>query len=282
VTVPAVSPVDYETVRTTLRKFAAVELDDGKEYLVEARLGPLAKREGLAGIAELAMRLRNGAQVELGQRVVEAMTIHETSFFRDWKPFEALRTKFLPELIAARQAERKLVIWSAACSSGQEPYTLAMLFCEYFPQLTNWDIQIHASDISNDILKRAQTGKYSQLEVNRGLPAPLLLKHFGRSGMDFVASDRLQRMISWHQLNLAQAWSPIPKPDIIFMRNVLIYFGESTKREIIERIARFIRPDGSLFLGAGETTVNLSTAFERLAVDGAGSYRLVGANGRKK
>lgn len=279
-TANVISASDYETVRTLLRRHAAVVLDDGKEYLVEARLGPLAQKSGFSSLSELMTRLRNGPGAELCQKVVEAMTIHETSFFRDWKPFDALRNTLLPQLLQRRAPERKLAIWSAACSSGQEPYTLAMLLRDHFPQLEGWSVRLIATDISNDILARARAGKYTQLEVNRGLPAPALIKHFERKGLEFVAKDYLRNSIDFRQLNLAEPWPDLGQVDVVFLRNVLIYFSEATKRDILERIARLLRRDGYVFLGTGETTLNLSNRFERVPADGAGVYRLVSEQGR--
>jgi chemotaxis protein methyltransferase CheR len=232
------------------------------------------RQEGFASFEELVAQLRAHPFNGLHWKVVEAMTTNETSFFRDVHPFEALKKVILPEFLTKRASERKLHLWCAASSSGQEPYTVAMLLREYFPMLANWTIQFVASDISNEMVARSREGRYSQLEVNRGLPATLLVKYFQKQGMEWQIKEELRRMIEFHQVNLAEAWPSWPPMDIILMRNVMIYFDVETKKTILSKIRRLLRPDGYLFLGGAETTMNLDDAFERVQFDKSGCYRL--------
>lgn len=201
------------------------------------------------------------------------MTTNETSFFRDLHPFETLRTTVLPDVIARRASERRLHLWSAACSSGQEPYTIALVLREHFPALAGWTVRLVATDLSREILARARAGRYSQLEVNRGLPAPLLTKHFTREGMEWQLKDEVRRMVEFRELNLLEAWSGLADLDIVFIRNVLIYFDQDIKRGILGRVHRALRPGGYLFLGGAETTLNLDDRFERLHIGKTPCYR---------
>lgn len=271
-----ITTADFDYVRDFVRQKSAIALDPGKEYLVESRLGPLAKQQGLETIAQVIDRLRrNDAQIE--NAVVDAMTTNETSFFRDLYPFEALKNVVVPDLLARRADERKLDIWCAACSSGQEPYTINMTLQEHFgDQLAGWQTKILATDLSTEMLAKAREGRYAQIEANRGLPAPLLVKYFDRSGMGWVVKPQLKENIDYRQMNLVTAWPPLPRMDIIFMRNVLIYFDVETKRLIFNRIAQLLKPDGYLFLGTAETTVNIHDGFQRVQIDKAGCYQLRG------
>jgi chemotaxis protein methyltransferase CheR len=267
---------EFDYVREFVRQKSAIVLDPGKEYLVESRLGPLAKQHGLETIGQLVERLRrNDAQIQ--NAVVDAMTTNETSFFRDLHPFEALKTTVVPDLLAKRARERKLDIWCAACSSGQEPYTINMILRETFGgQLAGWQTKILATDLSTEMLAKAREGRYAQIEANRGLPAPLLVKYFDRAGMGWTVKPELKQNIDFRQLNLVTPWPPMPRMDIIFIRNVLIYFDVETKRLIFNRLAQLLKPDGYLFLGAAETTVNIHDGFQRLQIDKAGCYQLRG------
>jgi chemotaxis protein methyltransferase CheR len=263
----AISPSDFQTVRGLLRRHAALVLDDGKEYLVEARLGGLAQREGLSSLAELLTLLRNPS-TEMCQKVVEAMTIHETSFFRDWKAFEAMRRDVIPRLIQARSKIRQLYIWSAACSTGQEPYCLAMMLREHFPELATWKVRILATDISRAILAQARQGKFSQLEVNRGLPAHFLVKYFERRELNFVVVESVRAMVEFQHFNLAEAWPALPLMDLALLRNVVIYFDPPRQREIFERMRRVLQPDGYLVVGGGDPTADLVRSMDRAPFDG--------------
>lgn len=276
--VATISADEFQVVRNILRQHAALVLDEGKEYLVEARLTPLASRQGFSSLSTFINRLRSLPSPDLYQKVVESMTIHETSFFRDWRTFQLLRQEIIPRIMKERAGERTINIWSAACSTGQEPYSIAVLLNEHFPDLSKWKIRLFATDISNEAITRAQQGKFNQLEVNRGLPAALLVKYFQRKGVDFIVNESIRKMVAFQQLNLATNWTKLPVFDIVLMRNVLIYFGSETKRDIFSRLARAMIPKGYLVLGTGETTYNLSTQFERTTFDGAGCFQLVGGS----
>lgn len=271
---PSLSNADFEFVKNLVLKHTAIVLEAGKEYLVESRLGPLAHQEGFASLSELIAQIRTHPSNGLHWKVIEAMTTNETSFFRDVHPFEALKKTILPELLTKRASERKLHIWCAASSSGQEPYTVAMVLREHFSTLVGWTIRFVASDISTDMLARSREGRYSQLEVNRGLPAILLVKYFQKQGTEWRIKEELRRMIEFQQVNLAEAWPSWPCMDIILMRNVMIYFDVATKKAILSKIRRLLRPDGYLFLGGAETTMNLDDAFERVEFEKSGCYRL--------
>jgi chemotaxis protein methyltransferase CheR len=270
------STIDFEYIRTLVRDRSAIALDEGKAYLAEARLANLARREGFTSLDALLAKVRIDRDHAGGlrQRVVEAMTTNESSFFRDVHPFEALRKVLIPDLIARRAGTRRIRIWCAACSSGQEPYSLAMLLREQFGlQLTGWEVSILATDLSSAMLERAQAGRYSQLEVNRGVPASLLVKAFRKEGSDWQLKDDVRAMVEFRHLNLIEPWPVLWPMDIVMLRNVLIYFETETKRQVLEAMARVLAPDGYLFLGAAETTLNLSESYDRVAVDRSLCYR---------
>ncbi len=273
----ALASVDFDYVRGLVQRDSAIVLDAGKEYLVEARLAPLVASEGFNSLSELVSSLRSRPSAALQQKVIDCMTTNESSFFRDIHPFEALRKTILPNLIARRQTERRLSIWCGACSSGQEPYTVAMILRENFPALLNWRVDIHATDISPTMLARARAGKFNQLEVNRGLPAPLLVKYFHKFEGGWQIREDLRTMIQFKDLNLAKPWPLLPNFDLVLMRNVLIYFDLATKREIFARIRKVLRTDGTLFLGGAETTVGIDDSFDRNMVGTAVCYRMRGA-----
>lgn len=269
-----ISPAEFAFMRDFVRERSAIVLEPGKEYLVESRLLPVARQEGLGTVAELVATLRRpGPANGLQRRVVEAMTTNETTFFRDTHPFEALRTEILPAVLRERAAERRITIWSAACSSGQEAYSIAITLREHFPQLAGWQVQVLCTDLSADMVRRCQAGRFSQLEVNRGLPAPLLIKYFKKDGLEWVAAPELRAMVSAREMNLATAWPVLPAVDILFLRNVLIYFDVPTKRQILGRARAALRPGGWLFLGGAETTLNLDDAYERVTFGRAVAYR---------
>jgi chemotaxis protein methyltransferase CheR len=265
---------DFNFVRQLVRDRAAIVLDDGKHYLVVNRLSLLARREGIESAHAVIAQLRAAPDGPLQRKVVEAMATTETLFFRDRKPYEALRNTILPELIRLRTTERKLQLWSCGCSSGQEPYSMSMLVREHFPGLMTWDLRLIASDISTEMLERSRAGRYSQLEVSRGLPGELLHKYFDRVGRDWQVRGELRKMIDFREFNLASAWSALPAMDLIMLRNVLIYFDVATKRQVLAKIRRVLRPGGFLLLGTAETTVALDDGFELIRSDGASYYRL--------
>lgn len=266
---------DFAYVRELVLRRAAIVLDDGKEYLVEARLTPVARANGLETVAALVARLRAGAPPALATAVVEALTTNETSWMRDRHPFDALRDHVLPELIERRQRERRIDVWSAACSTGQEPYSIAMLLGEMLEAHPGWIAHILATDLSSQVIAQARSGIYSQLEVNRGLPATMLVRHFDRSGLTWQVKEPLRRAVTFREHNLISLLPPTSAPvDIVFLRNVLIYFDAATKREVLARARRVLRPDGYLFLGAAETTLHLDDAFERVQLGNATAYHL--------
>jgi chemotaxis protein methyltransferase CheR len=264
---------EFDFLRGLVRERSAIVLEPGKEYLVENRMIPVLREGGFGSVTELCAALRAAPRGELERRVVEAMTTNETSFFRDVHPFDALRTRLLPDLIAARADERKLRFWSNACSSGQEAYSLAMLLAEHFPQLHDWDVSILATDLSREMVQRTSEGVYGQLEMNRGLPAALLIRHFQRSGTHWQVRPELRHRVQAREMNLVTAWPPLPRFDVIMLRNVLIYFDLETKRSILRRVRQALRSDGALFLGSAETTVMVDDAWVRVACGASVVYR---------
>ncbi len=269
----AMSHEDAAFVRDLVYQQSAVALDESKQYLLEMRLTPAARDAGLDDIAGLVADARGGSQ-EANRRIVEALVTHETSFFRDHHPFEALRNDVLPALIEARSRSRILNIWSAACSSGQEAYSIAMTILEHFPRLASWPVRIIGTDISQSIVDHASAGSFRQLEVNRGLPAHLLLKYFDRDGSEWRIKPDVKRLVEFRQLNLLDRWNLLPFPDIVFMRNVLIYFDIETKKKILANVRRLLPRDGALFLGAAETTLNLDDGWRRSVSVKTGFYQV--------
>jgi chemotaxis protein methyltransferase CheR len=262
----AITSSDFDYICDLVRREAAIVLEPGKEYLAENRLHPVAREAGLESVGALVHQLRGGAD-HLQTKVIDALTTNETSFFRDAHPWDALRDELIPKLIERRAASRMLTIWCAASSSGQEPYTLALLLKEHFAaQLEGWMVRILATDISPTMIERAGEGIYSQLEVNRGLPAPLLVKHFTRHGMKWQINADVRSMVEYRLMNLDLAgdYDRLPMCDLVLIRNVLIYFDLPTKRDILTRCRERLRPDGFLFLGSSETTLNVVEGFERV------------------
>jgi chemotaxis protein methyltransferase CheR len=267
---------EFDAVRRLLREHSAVVLEPGKEYLVESRLAPLLARLKFNSIGELMAEMRCRPGNGLHRQVVEALVTTESSFFRDHHPFEALRKVILPDLIHRRRDERRLRIWCAACASGQEPYSVSLLLREHFPGLAGWDVSLLASDISGEMLKRAREGRYNQIEVNRGLPASLLVKHFDQHGTSWQLKPGIRATVEFREINLAQPWPPLPRMDLVLLRNVMIYFDVATKKTILGSVARLLRPDGYLLLGGAETTMNLDDSYRRVEPLKAGCYQLTG------
>ena len=255
----------FEYVSTLVRNDAGLVLETGKEYLVEARLRPLAQEAGLTSVQAFIQHLRMPTGSGMRRRVIEAMTTNETSFFRDMHPFDSLRKVILPRVIASRREERRLNIWSAACSTGQEPYTVAMIIREHFPELANWSCRIIATDLSREVLARAQSGRYTQLEVNRGMPVQYLSRYFVRDKLDWEIKKELGAMVEFVEMNLTRGWPPLPRVDIVLLRNVLIYFDVTIKRQIFEGMHRQLRQDGYLLLGNCETTLGIHDGFRTTA-----------------
>ena len=268
-------PADFDYVRNFVRAQAAIVLEPGKEYLVESRLLVLARKENFKSIDELVQQLRTNPRDELHRRVIDAMTTNETSFFRDVHPFEALKTQIMPQLIEKRKAERALNFWCGAASTGQECASVLMTLADAFPEIFSWNFNFIATDLSLEVLEQAKAGRYSQLEVNRGLPAPLLLKHFVRDGERWIFSEQLRKKIIFKELNLAADWPFMPQMDIVFLRNVLIYFDADVKKKILGKVRKLLRPGGFLFLGGAETTLNLDDKFERVVLGRATAYQVI-------
>ena len=234
---------DADFVRDLVRERSAIVLDASKDYLIESRLAPVARTNGLGSLEALVARLRRDRNGPLNDLVVDAMTTNETTFFRDLGLWGSLEEHILPDVFKRRAAQKSATFWSAACSSGQEPYSLAMMLADRFPQIVRtWNIRILATDLSAEMLGRAAAGRYTQLEVNRGLPARSLVTHFRRNGAMWQISDRLREMVEFRAINLVRPWPFIPEVDVLFMRNVLIYFDMTSKREILGRCRRTLRP----------------------------------------
>jgi chemotaxis protein methyltransferase CheR len=272
----AINGNEFNYIRKLVREQSALVLEPGKEYLVESRLQLLARREGVTSVQELLARLRADASGGLQRKVVEAMITAETTFFRDVRPFDSLRKVVLPEILARRTSDRTLNLWCAATSAGQEPYSVAMMLREDFPATVGWNVRFIASDLSRELLERAREGRYSQLEVNRGLPAALLVKYFRKCGSEWQIHAGIRSMIEFQEINLAKPWPALPRMDIILMRNVLIYFDIETKKIILQLARRLLKPDGYLFLGGSETTIGLNDSFEPLTNDRPCCFRLRG------
>jgi chemotaxis protein methyltransferase CheR len=237
-------------------------LDPSRDYLFETRLTKLLRNQGMRHLGQLIDHLRVRKNPLLERAVAEAMTINETSFFRDSRPFELLRTELLPKLIEARRHTRALRFWSAACSTGQEAYSLAMLMSEHFPLLVGWDIRIEGTDICNEVVERAQAGCYHRIEINRGLPARSVVRYFDHLGEDWVVKPEVKKMCHFRQANLCAPQLPFNRAsdrfDVIFLRNVMLYFSQETRRPLLAGIHRLLAPDGVLFLGSSEQPVDPS------------------------
>jgi chemotaxis protein methyltransferase CheR len=256
-----VTPPDYEYLRKLLKSHSGLDLSADKQYLIESRLLPLARKAGLSGISELVQKMKGGA-ASVATQVVEAMTTNETFFFRDKVPFEHFRDSIMPQILRARAGRKSIRIWCAAGSTGQEPYSLAMCLKEMSAAIAGWRIEILATDLSQEVLEKSRSGIYSQFEVQRGLPIQMLLKYFKQVGELWHINPDIRAMVQHRQLNLLHDFSALGAFDVIFCRNVLIYFDQDTKIDTFNRLARATEPDGFLVLGAAETVVGLTDAFK--------------------
>ncbi len=266
-------PQDFEFIRDFVLEKSGISLSEDKIYLIKARLDSVLKREEIDSIGELVTRLRWKQNEELTNAIIDVMTTNETFFFRDKAPFEALKSRVIPALIKERSASKSISIWSAACSSGQEPYSIAMLLKEHFPELDDWNISILATDISPEILEKASKGYYTQFEIDRGLP-PYLLKYFEKDGMGWRIKDVIRKKIKFERGNLMQINSALfPPMDIVFLRNVLIYFELDLKRKILNNVHRVLKNDGYLFLGQSETVSQLEVPFQACHMGSASCFR---------
>ena len=265
------TPPDYEFLRKLLKERSGLDLSADKQYLIESRLLPLSRKTGLSGISELVQKMKSGSTAIIGQ-VVEAMTTNETFFFRDKVPFDHFRDSIMPEILKARAGRKSIRIWCAAGSTGQEAYSLAMCLKDMGAAMAGWRIEIIATDLSQEVLEKSKAGIYSQFEVQRGLPIQMLVKYFKQIGEMWQVNADIRAMIQHRQLNLLHDFSQLGAFDVIFCRNVLIYFDQDTKINIFNRLAKTTEPDGFLVLGAAETVVGLTDVFKPFP-DRRGLYR---------
>ena len=254
--------LDFKFFEDLLRKKSGLAITPEKIYLLESRLLPIVQKYKIQGGLEgLVQKMRFTDDINFQRIVIEAMTTNETSFFRDSTPFQRLKEDILPYFANKKSTQKTLKILSAACSSGQEPYSIAMLLREY-PALAGWNFEIIATDLSLDILKQAQSGVYSQFEVQRGLPIQMLVKYFTQQGNSWVIKSEIKNMVIFKEMNLLENFAGLGLIDIIFCRNVLIYFDVPTKVKALATLKRVIKPDGVLFLGGAETVIGVSDAFK--------------------
>ncbi|MET0423575.1 MAG: protein-glutamate O-methyltransferase CheR [Actinoplanes sp.] len=268
----SLTQAEFSFVSQLVRREASIVLAPGKEYLVEARLIPVARAVGSPSVTEFLADLQRRPNPANQRRIIDALTTNETSWFRDREPFLALTDVVLPELVKSRSATRKLRVWSAASSSGQEAYSLAITMQENLPP--GWTYEIMGTDISTEMVKRAEAAEYSQVEVNRGLPASQLVQYFERAGAHWRITAQLRKNVSFRLMNLTAPLPAMQPFDFIFLRNVLIYFDVATKRQVLQNVARLLRPDGLLFLGAAETTIGIDDNYERVAAGRTSAYRV--------
>lgn len=254
-------PQNFEYVQTQVRKNSGLVLTEDKMYLVESRLKPLASRHGLGDHQDLIEYVRSNNDPDLIAQIIDAMTTNETFFFRDIKPFDIFRDTILPGILKRRAEEKSFRIWCCAASTGQEPYTLAIILREMASQLAGWNHQIIATDISAEALKRAESGVYTQFEVQRGLPVQMLIKHFRNRGDMWEIHPSVRSMVDFKRFNLLDDFTAFGGFDVVFCRNVLIYFDLPTKKDLLERISRRMEKDGALILGSSETVVNITNSF---------------------
>ncbi|BCJ43134.1 chemotaxis protein CheR [Actinoplanes ianthinogenes] len=266
------SQAEFTFVANLVRREASIVLAPGKEYLVEARLIPVARAVGAPNVNDFIADLQKRPNPQHQRKIIDALTTNETSFFRDREPFSALTDVVLPELIKSRASARKLRFWSAASSSGQEAYSLAITLQEALP--AGWSFEIQGTDISTAMVERAQKAEYSQVEVNRGLPATQLVQYFERAGAHWRVIPALRKNVSFKHMSLTAPFPPMQPFDVIFLRNVLIYFDVATKRQVLQNAAKILRPDGWLFLGAAETTIGIDDNYERVAAGRTSAYRV--------
>jgi chemotaxis protein methyltransferase CheR len=266
-----VTPQDFDYLRQLLRERSGLVLSAEKQYLAESRLLPVARRHGLGNLTELVAKLKLHSHAPLSVEVVEAMTTNETFFFRDKLPFEHFRDTVLPALMVARAREKRIRVWCTAASTGQEPYSLAMILKGLGAKLAGFRVEILATDLSDEVLNRAKAGIYSQFEVQRGLPIQQLVKYFSQVGETWQIAPEIRAMVQFRSINLLKDFSALGTFDMVFCRNVLIYFDQETKIGVLNRLARQMPDDGFLALGAAETVIGLTDAFKPMA-DRRGLY----------
>ncbi|MEQ9472785.1 MAG: protein-glutamate O-methyltransferase [Roseitalea porphyridii] len=261
----SMSGLDFAFISGMLKQRSGLIVSQDKMYLLESRLMPIVRKRGMKDLTDLISQLKSGREEGLAQEVTEAMTTNESFFFRDTRPFDILRDQILPGMLEKNASRRSLRIWCAAASSGQEPYSIAMTLKELGPKVAGWRFDIIGTDISRDILQKAKAGLYSQFEVQRGLPITLLVKYFQKSGDLWQIDAGLRGMVQYREQNLLTNFSSLGKFYIIFCRNVLIYFDQPTKKDVLDRIASITNPDGCLFLGGAETVLGISDKFKPMA-----------------
>jgi len=250
------SSVDYGYLRQLVYGLSQNVLDPSRDYLFDTRLTKLLRNQNMSRLEDLVAHLKQRRNPVLERSIAEAMTINETSFFRDGRPFELLRTELLPGLIESRRMNRGLRFWSAACSSGQEAYSISMLLLEHFPLLAGWNIRVEGTDICAEVVEKAQAGCYHRIEMNRGLPARFVVRYFDHTGEDWTVKPEIRKMCNFRQANLCT--SPLPfnraedRFDVIFLRNVMLYFSQETRKALLAGIHKVLAPDGILFLGSSE------------------------------
>jgi len=259
------TPGEFEFLKTFLKTRSGLVLSNDKQYLVESRLLPIARSSKLETLSAVIQNLQRGSNRALETEVIEAMTTNESFFFRDKTPFDHFKDTMLPALLESRAARRQIKIWCAAASTGQEPYSLAICLKEEAAKMGGWRTRILGTDLSQEVLEKAKTGLYSQFEVQRGLPIQLLLKYFEQKGDMWQINAAMRAMVEWKKLNLLESFTHLGEFDIVFCRNVLIYFDQQTKSEILSRLAKTLPDDGFLVLGAAETVVGLTDAFKPVA-----------------
>ncbi|WP_119423011.1 CheR family methyltransferase [Desertibaculum subflavum] len=256
------NPWDFDFIAGLLKQKSGLIVSKDKVYLLESRLVPVARKHGHGTLEALIGKLRTGGDDKLLREVVEAMTTNESFFFRDNKPFEVLQKETLPFLLQSRAARKQIRIWCAACSTGQEPYSIAMILKDEAAKLAGWKIEIVGTDLSTDVLDRARNGLYSQFEVQRGLPIQLLLKNFAQKNEMWQINADLRSMVQYRQINLLDDLGSLGQFDVVFCRNVLIYFDQQTKTQVLDKISRQMPQDGVLFLGGAETVLGISERFK--------------------
>jgi chemotaxis protein methyltransferase CheR len=255
-------PADFELLSGMLRSRSGLVLSKDKVYLLETRLMPVARKRGLENVEALVEQVRTKKEEVLFRDITEAMTTNETFFYRDSKPFDAFRDDILPHLMEARAQRKTLRIWCAAASTGQEPYSLCMIMKEVAAKLHGWRIEVLATDLSREVLEKAKVGLYSQFEVQRGLPIQHLVKYFKQVGEMWQIDESIRSMVTFRELNLMDDFSRLGMFDLVMCRNVLIYFDQQTKNNVLERVSQIIPADGRLILGAAETVIGVSDKFK--------------------
>ena len=267
---------DFEFVRKWAKDEAAIEMAAEKKYLVESKLGALLDLHGVSNISDLVAKLRESSpSSQLFKDCIDALTIHETSFFRGTKQYEFLKNRLFPSLLDMKLSNKRLAIWSAACSTGQELYTIAMIIRKHFPEMQSWDLQLHGTDVSDIAIKSANEGKYNPFEISRGLPEDYLKDFFVKTDDgNYVISDELKQMVEYKPMNLAGRWPYLPPYHIIFMRNVMIYFSDDTKKKIFEKLKMYLHTGGILILGGTETALDIDSDWKAVCEDGIVYYKL--------